>query len=325
VSSFPLNGYLLAFIGALLTAALALPFWRSVCRRVGLVDDPGHRKIHHTAIPLAGGLAIVTALVLPLLAGAGALWLHIFDDLTVDLLAYGFGARALQLAAIVIGALGMLALGVADDRWELRPAIKFVGQLLIAGLVVASGVRFDLLPGPVLINAALTVVWILAIVNAFNFMDNMNGLCAGLGVIAACYCGVIAAAHGQYLVALLAFLTMGALVGFLPYNYPKASVFLGDAGSHLVGYLIAVLAVMPQFSLAEQPRVIDLINPVFLVAVPLADLVWVVLLRWRNRKPFYVGDTNHISHQLVRRGLSPQRAVALIWTAAALLGALAFL
>src|SRR5206468_7525387 len=132
---------------------------------------------------------------------------------------------------------------------------------------------------------------------AFNFMDNMNGRCAGLGAIAAWFFAIVAAADGQYLVGLIAFLTFGALLGFLPYNFPRARVFLGDAGSHLVGYLLAVLAILPHFYTPRHARPLAVLMPLCILAVPLLDLVWVVLLRWRLGKPFYIGDTNHLSHR----------------------------
>jgi UDP-GlcNAc:undecaprenyl-phosphate GlcNAc-1-phosphate transferase len=133
---------------------------------------------------------------------------------------------------------------------------------------------------------------------------------------------LIAAGQGQYLVATMAFLAAGALLGFLPFNFPRASAFLGDAGSHLTGYLLAVLAILPHFYTAKHPRPLAVLTPLLVLAVPLADLAWVVLLRWRGGQPFYVGDTNHLSHRLVRRGLSPARAVVLIWLLAAGMGAL---
>src|SRR5205814_2012413 len=170
----------------------------------------------------------------------------------------------------------------------------------------------------ILFSYAITMLWIVTLINAFNFMDNMNGLCAGLGAIAAWYFALIAAADGQYLVALIAFLTFGALVGFLPYNFPRAQAFLGDSGSHLVGYLLAVLAILPHFYTPRHPRRWAVLIPLLVLAVPLLDLVWVVALRWRIGQPVYQGDTNHLSHRLVRLGLSPTRAVLIIWLAAAL-------
>jgi UDP-GlcNAc:undecaprenyl-phosphate GlcNAc-1-phosphate transferase len=111
----------------------------------------------------------------------------------------------------------------------------------------------------------------------------------------------------------------------LPFNYPKASAFLGDAGSHLVGFLMAVLAILPHFYSTENPRRLAVLSPLLILAVPLADLAWVVVLRWRLGKPVYIGDTNHLSHRLVRRGLSPAQAVGLLWLVAATTGALAVL
>ena len=122
--------------------------------------------------------------------------------------------------------------------------------------------------------------------------------------------------------ASLAFLCAGALLGFLPYNFPRASAFLGDAGSHLVGYLLAVLAILPHFYSVKHPRPFAVLSPLLILAVPLADLVWAVLLRWRAGKPFYVGDNNHLSHRLVRRGFTQIQAVVFVWTAALAIGLL---
>jgi UDP-GlcNAc:undecaprenyl-phosphate GlcNAc-1-phosphate transferase len=340
---FPFNAYLAAFLGALVVAFLSLPRWRRWCLRIGLVDDPGHRKIHDAPVPLAGGLAVFTGLLVPILIGtvisvnsgdtrtahgnpnirAPGHVQMMLDAETADPLTHGLGRRGVQLGAIIVGALGMLVLGWLDDKHELKPAPKFVGQLLIAGLVAAAGMRITLFVPNVAFNYGITILWILTVTNAFNFMDNMNGLCAGTGAIAAAWFGLIAIAHGQYLVALLALLTCGALTGFLPHNFPNASAFLGDAGSHLTGFLLAVLAILPHFYTRQEPDVLAVFSPLFILAVPLGDLVWVVVLRWRNGKPFYVGDTNHLSHRLVRSGLTKTRAVLVIWLAAAVSGALA--
>jgi UDP-GlcNAc:undecaprenyl-phosphate GlcNAc-1-phosphate transferase len=203
--------------------------------------------------------------------------------------------------------------------------VKFTCQLLVAFLVAASGVRVTLFVPSVLFSYAVTVLWILTVINAFNFMDNMNGLCSGLGAIGAFYFGLAAAAAGQYLVALIAFLGCGALAGFLPYNFPRARAFLGDSGSHLVGYLLAVLAILPHFYTAKSPRPLAVFSPLLILAVPLGDLVWVVILRWRMGKPFYVGDNNHLSHRLVQLGWSRTKAVLLIWLLASAVGAVALL
>jgi len=310
-------------LSAALASAASMPFWRAWCRRAGVMDDPGHRKIHDSPIPLAGGMAVMTGLLVPLLAGAAAAFA--FPRLKVaGLFEYGLSARAVQVLSLVAGALGMLWIGLRDDTSDLRPSVKFGGQLAVALLVASAGVRITLFVHSVLFSYGITVLWILTVVNALNFMDNMNGLCAGLGVIGAGWFGLMAAGQGQYLVTSIAFLAAGALLGFLPFNFPRASAFLGDSGSHLTGYLLAVLAILPHFYTVKHPRPLAVLTPLLVLAVPLADMAWVVLLRWRKGLPFYVGDTNHLSHRLVRRGLSPARAVVLIWLLAGAAGALAF-
>jgi len=346
---FPLNAYLLAVVASFMTTLLSLPIWRRWCRWAGLVDEPGPRKIHHESIPLAGGLAILTGLLLPTLLAAALLYfqnraggmhspppaldtgsqvtkvLPLLNSRAGDLLEYGFSRRSINLVAILIGAVGILVVGCLDDKYELRARTKFLGQVLVAVLVAASGVRITLFVHSVVFHYAITILWILTLMNAFNFMDNMNGLCAGLAAIGALYFGLLAASAGQYLVALIAFLTFGALMAFLPFNFPRARAFLGDAGSNVLGYLLAVLAILPHFYTPRHPRHWAVVIPLLVLAIPLFDLAWVVVLRWRKGLPFYQGDTNHLSHRMVRKGFSPTRAVLVIWLTAAVVGGLAFL
>jgi UDP-GlcNAc:undecaprenyl-phosphate GlcNAc-1-phosphate transferase len=289
------------------------------------VDDPGHRKIHERPIPLAGGLAVLTGLLVPLAGSAALLMIGGSQIAGAEELLYGLRVRAIQLGAIAFGAVGIVVLGWLDDKHELRPIAKFAGQISIAVLLAAAGVRITLFVPSMVFSYFITILWLLTVINAFNFTDNMDGLCAGLGAIGAGLLAAIAAANGQYLVTLIALLTCGALLGFLPYNFPRATAFLGDSGSHLVGYLLAVLAILPHFYSETNPRPWAVITPLLVLAIPLADLAWVVLLRWRLRKPFYIGDTNHLSHRLVRAGLTPTVAVALIWLVAAIIGSLALL
>ena len=337
--TFPFNIYSLALVSSAAVALATLPFWRRWCISTGLVDDPGHRKIHDTPIPLAGGMTVFAAILIPMVAGIILLsWQGLADGsatlslngskvlggTSTFLLKYGYSHRAIQLAGILLGAAGILMVGFLDDKYEFRPGVKFAGQFAVALLVCLSGVRVTLFVPSLIVSYILTVLWILTVINAFNFMDNMNGLCTGLGAIGALYFAVAAATSGQYLVTLIATVTFGAMVGFLPYNFPKARAFLGDSGSHLVGYLLAVLGILPHFYTATNPRPFAVLMPLLILGVPLIDLVWVVILRWRIGQPFYRGDNNHLSHRLVRLGLSRTTAVLLIWLAAAALGGICF-
>lgn len=271
----------------------------------------------------------MTGLLVPVLAGVlltvarMGLARPLLDPGTARIFAHGLDKEAGQIVAIFAGALGMLLIGLWDDRFELRPAVKFGGQFIVALAVAAAGVRITLFVPSVWFHYGITILWILTVVNAFNFMDNMNGLCAGLGLIGGWYFGIISASQGQFLVATICFLFTGALGGFFPYNFPKAAVFLGDAGSHLTGYLMAVLAILPHFYTVKHPQKWAVLTPLLVLAVPLGDLAWVVVLRWKMGKPFYVGDNNHLSHRLTRQGWSRTQAVLIIWLLAAALGALA--
>jgi UDP-GlcNAc:undecaprenyl-phosphate GlcNAc-1-phosphate transferase len=323
--SFPFNYFLAAFAGAFLTALLALPLWRKWCLRFNLVDDPGQRKIHDAPVPLAGGFAVLTGILLPLAAGAVFLKLGMVKISFASLIVHGINRRAIELAVIALGAIAITLLGWFDDKHELKPLPKFIGQLIVAVAVAMACKRITLFVHSEVFSYAITILWLLTVINAFNFTDNMNGLCAGLGAIGALLFAVIAAANGEYLVATIGLLMCGALAGFLPWNFPNARVFLGDSGSQLVGYLLAVMAILPHFYTKQNPRPLAVLSPLLVLAVPLADLVWVVLLRTRNRKPFWIGDTNHFSHQLVRAGLSRTRAVLLLWLIAVMIGVLAAL
>lgn len=339
MTHFPANAYLGALLVAWLLAFFTFPMWRKLCVRLDIVDAPGHRKIHSETIPLAGGLTVLFALfTTPLLgwivlvaAPGGATATAVpptapfIGQTGAFLMGYGFEKRVLELLGLLVGAAGMLLVGLLDDRIELSPAVKFAGQALIAGLVAACGVRATLFIPSQAVSYIITILWILTVVNAFNFMDNMNGLCAGLGSIAAATFAGVAIMKSQYLVGCLGLCAMGALLGFLPYNFPRAKAFLGDGGSHLTGYLMAVMGILPHFHSHAQPRPLAVLTPLVVLAVPLLDMAWVVMLRWRMGKPFYQGDTNHLSHRLVRLGLSRTRAVMVIWVLAGACGTAAML
>jgi UDP-GlcNAc:undecaprenyl-phosphate GlcNAc-1-phosphate transferase len=314
-----------------MTTLLALPLWRKWCLRTNLIDDPRDGKnydapkIHSGAVPLAGGFAVLTGLLLPLFVGAGLIQFRIVKISFANLIAHGLERRGLELAAIAFGAIAITLLGWLDDKHELKPLPKFIGQLLVAVAIAMACKRITLFVPSVAFSYVITVLWLLTVINAFNFMDNMNGLCAGLGAIGAFIFALIAAANGEYLVALMGFLMCGALVGFLPWNFPDARAFLGDSGSHLVGYLLAVMAILPHFYTKRNPHPLAVLSPLLVLAIPLIDLAQVVILRTLNRRPFWIGDTNHLSHRLTRAGFSRTRAVLVIWLIAVMIGVLAAL
>ena len=321
--TFPAPYFIAAFAGACFTSLLTLPLWRQWCQRRNLVDDPGHRKIHTLPIPLAGGFAVLTGFLLPLVIGAVFLKLHWIRAGSVAALVHGLDRRGLELLVLGLGAIAITLLGWLDDRHELQALPKFLGQLLVAVAVAAVCKRITLFVPSESFSYAITILWLLTVINAFNFMDNMNGLCAGVGAIGSVCFALLAAARGEYLVALTGFLICGALLGFLPWNFPRARAFLGDAGSHLTGYLLAVMAILPHFYTRQSPRPLAVLAPLLVLSVPLLDLAQVSLFRTLNKKPFWIGDTNHLSHRLTRAGFSQKQAVLLLWLASAAGGLLA--
>ena len=308
----PKTQYFLALIAAALATAAAVPFWRCWCRRHGVVDDPGHRKIHATSIPLAGGLAVLTGLIAGLLGGTIYVFLHSASG-PMALFQYGLDRRATQLVGITVGAFGMMLIGLRDDTRELRPAAKFAGQLLAALVVAASGVRITLFVHNIIFSYAMTALWILAVVNAFNFMDNMNGLCAGLGAIGAACFGLVATEGNppQYLVATMALLIAGLSSVFcriISPKPPRSSAILEAIWSAICSPF------SPSFPTSippEHPRTLAVLTPLLILGVPArrpglgrspALAHRPAFLRWRHQ-PF--------SHRLVRRGLSARQPCSL--------------
>jgi len=283
--------------------------------RIGFVDRPGHRKIHSNPKPLGGGVGIFLGVFLPLLAVTIGAWLVSGGG---DLAPYigGIRSKAGLAIGILLAMLAMHVLGLVDDRRALGPYSKLFVQLgVTTALVVFTELRALTALGPVL-SIVVTVLWIAAITNAFNFLDNMDGLSAGIATVASVAFLVTALSIGQYFVAAMLALLIGALLGFLWFNYPPAKIFMGDSGSLLIGLLLGVLTVRTTFLPPGQSWGAGwyaVLAPVIVLAVPLYDLIVVSVIRISRGKSPFVGDTNHFSHRLVARGMSRRTAVLCIY------------
>ncbi len=324
----------LALVGLAIVAssfvlsALLSGLTRVVAPRLGFVDKPGGRKAHKAPTPLGGGVAIWLTVVLVVAGGALALGPgrnFLPDVLTIH--AGGAWERSGELALILGLATLIMAMGLADDRiglgWKLRLGV----QTGLATILVVSGVRVTLFwpLDSVLVSGAITVLWIVGLTNAFNFLDNMDGLAAGVGLIAA---GLFVAAQvevqGRFVPAVLLVL-VGALGGFLVHNRFPARLFMGDAGSNFLGFLLGTLTVSGTFTRPEQGySPYGVLTPLLVMAVPLYDTTSVILIRIREGRSPFEADRSHFSHRLVDRGLTPPLAVRTIYlvTLAGGLGAL---
>lgn len=325
---FPDSIYLGSWAAGVAFTVISTPFWARLAHRFGWLDLPGPRKIHNQPTPLAGGLAIFSSLLLTMLF-ASLLFIGLRDcewseQLQPGAMLHGLKRRLGELLVIFSGGVVILILGWLDDQHDLKPVHKLLVQASVASLVAAAGVKCTIfIPIPA-VTFILTVLWIVGVTNAFNLMDNMNGLCAGLAAISSFFFGAYAAIYGQFLTASFAFLLSGTFVGVLPFNFPKAEVFLGNAGSYLAGYLLSVLAILPEFYNQKQPHAIAILAPIFILAIPISDMARVIYVRWRIGHPIFKGDTRHLSHLLVKQGLNQTLAVELIWLFQTAIGLLAF-
>jgi UDP-GlcNAc:undecaprenyl-phosphate GlcNAc-1-phosphate transferase len=320
--------YLYVFDVSFVLALLLTPLFKQLSLQWGFVDQPDQeRKIHTQAMPLLGGVAVFCAfaanvafnylIVLPLVSNIDLPFIEM-----PDVKMYLDGAFSVwpKLLVLVVGGGLMVALGLYDDKHELNARQKFAAQIVIASLVALAGMRVTVFIHSAVVSYVLTVLWIVTITNAMNFLDNMDGLCAGVGLICAALFGLVAGLQHQFFVCLLAVALSGALFGFLPHNFKPASIFLGDAGSHFVGYMLAVLPICVTFYRAGTPTLLPVLIPLLVLAVPLFDLVMVMWIRIRHRQPVYQGDVNHLSHRLVRLGLPQSWAVTLIYLITLTLG-----
>lgn len=309
--------YLAAWLPAVLSTLLLTQFCRRHAQPWGLVDQPKNElhKNHRQPTPVAGGIAMCAGWLLTLgcgLAGSRLLLPHLPDD-GAAILAGMLSVRS-SLMVIIAGALALTVIGVSDDRRPMPASTKFAWQFAVALVTALWGPRLTALCPYPWLSVLLTVLWIMTVINALNFFDNMDGLAGGTAAIASFFLFIIAAWRGQHFVAMLSVITLGCAVGFLTYNRPPARIFMGDGGSHFLGYCLSVTCILTTFYLPrESLSPAPLLIPLMVLAVPLFDAMAVVLIRFRLNQPFYIGDNRHLSHRFVRLGLTRPQAVLVIW------------
>jgi UDP-GlcNAc:undecaprenyl-phosphate GlcNAc-1-phosphate transferase len=227
----------------------------------------------------------------------------------------------MKLFAVLAGSMIAFGVGLADDALRGRFPVwaKVAGQLVAAIALVSAGVRTSFLPFEWM-NVAVTLVWIVGITNAFNLLDNMDGLAAGVALVASGVFLINAWSLGEFFICLVLVAFMGSLLGFLFFNYNPASVFLGDCGSLFIGYVLGSLTLLERYVSHASSTLFPVLMPVLVLAVPLLDTATVIVIRIREGRPIYVGDRCHLSHRLVALGFSPRAAVLFIYLATFCLG-----
>ena len=305
---FNLIHYLILLIVVSITAFVITPLFRNIARRFKIMDYPGGRKLQANPVAYLGGLAIIT----PITLGS---FLLILTSFSIDLkqqLYFG-----LILPALVIAIVGLL-----DDIYQLPPWPRFISQSAVGAItsfiLYLSGAGVEIFDNQFL-NSSATILWVVTIINALNFIDNMDGLATCISIVASLTLFTLSYLNNQYLVAALSLAIFASCLGFLFWNKKPASIYLGDAGSLYLGFLLAAISI--RIDLDNDSAPIRALVLILILAIPIVDTIQVVVSRIVKGKSPFLGGRDHISHLLLNRGLS-QRAVLFILTSLATLFAI---
>ncbi|QGQ48157.1 glycosyltransferase family 4 protein [Metabacillus sediminilitoris] len=305
ITIYQIFGFILAFTVSLVSTPFVIKF----AKRFGFVDIPNYRKVHKDPKPLIGGLSIVLG------ATAGILYLKPFYN---------------YLVPVMLGGFIILVIGLIDDKYNLTPKWKMLGQLIAALIVVFSGVKINFIIIPFtgerielgIFSYIIAIIWIIAITNAINLIDGLDGLSAGISAIALSSILVLSIMNGQMFVISITVILIGSILGFLPYNFHPAKIFLGDTGALFLGYCIAVISIL---GLYKSVTIFSLGLPIIALAVPIFDTMFAILRRILNKQKISTADKAHLHHRLLAMGYSHRATVMIIYAIGASFGLSAIL
>ncbi len=297
-----------AFFTALSIPLVLTPVIKRLAVLAGAVDRPGGRKVHRVSVPSWGGLGIF-------LGFAAAFQL---------VMPHGH-----QLNGLLAGGLVILLVGLIDDWRGISPWTKLAGQIAAAAVLVAWGIRVDFVTNPLggmiylgYFSIPVTILWVVAITNALNLVDGLDGLAAGVAAISAGTVAVVSFGQGEPLVATCALLLAAAALGFLPHNFHPAKIFMGDTGSMFLGFMLASLAAV---GLTKSATAFSLILPILILGIPIFDMVFAIVRRILRHRPIFAADREHLHHRLLDVGLTHRQSVLVIYGVNLLLGGSAVL
>ena len=315
----------LAHLLALVLVATAVslgvtPLVRSISLDRGLVDEPDHRKVHTSITPRLGGIAIFSGFL-------AAVAVQLLGEAL-----FGWGGGLLSnpqgILAVLGGLVVIFCVGLLDDLYTMRPRQKLVGQLMAASIVIAWGPRVDFIGDPFggglvylgIIGIPVTLLWIIGFTNVINLIDGIDGLAAGVTAIAASTFLVIAGGANQYAAAIAAAALIGSCLGFLSYNFPPASIFMGDSGALFLGFALGSISLL---GVMKSVAAITLAVPLLVIGVPIFDTFSAIVRRKRHGRPIQEADRGHIHHRLLGRGFDQRQTVLIIyaWSTALAFGA----
>lgn len=304
-----MHAYFVAFFVGLLVCYILTPSVSRLAIRIGAVDKPDPRKVHTKPVPRLGGLAIYVGFVIAVYAS-----MHITNEI-----------RGLLLGGSLI-----VLLGVLDDRYQIPAKLKLLGQIAAASVLVLFDIRIEWLTYPGSegyfymhhLSIPITILWVVSMTNALNLIDGLDGLAAGVSLIASFTVCLVAIQNGFYPVAVLTAALCGSTFAFMKYNFNPASVFMGDTGSMFLGYMLAAISVL---GVVKSAAVIALFVPTIALGLPIIDTCFAILRRYSNGKPIFQPDKGHLHHRLLAIGLSQKQAVLLMYLISLALSASALL
>ncbi|HZK35052.1 MAG TPA: MraY family glycosyltransferase [Bacillota bacterium] len=316
--------HLVAFAVSLIVSFFATPIVCKLAMKVGAISIPNDsRRVHKKPMPLLGGLAII----------AGFLLAAIYSFATRDFNQFIHFISELKTIGILIGTIIITILGVIDDIRPLRARVKFPIQLIAAIIVVATGTKITTLSKPFLDSVAMhpnmmfllsdilafivSVVWIVGLTNAINLIDGLDGLAAGVSGIAAITLFIVSVIRGQDDTAIVAVTLIGAIAGFLPYNFNPAKIFMGDTGATFLGFVLAILSIEGTM---KSVTVLSMAIPILVLGLPIFDTMFAIVRRVLHGKPIAQADRGHLHHRLLDMGLSHRMAVTILYIVSAALG-----
>lgn len=305
--------YVVGFVAACALAIFATPYVKKLAFKFGAVAVPNHRSVHTKPMPQMGGLAIFIAFAVTYLAVALSIGQY---DLNV-------------MIGLLVGGGMIVLVGAYDDRHNISPKLKLLGQIAAASVVTSCGLYVDYIKLPFgdainvypWVGVIITILWIVGVTNAINLIDGLDGLAAGVSAIATLTIMVLSLMTGNYPVALLSAILFGSILGFLFFNFNPASIFMGDTGALFLGFSLATLSILGFKSAVA----ISFLVPILILGVPLSDTVLAIIRRKLNNKPISVADKGHLHHCLIEMGFSTRRTVLIIYGVAAIFGSCAIL
>ncbi|KOR25423.1 MraY family glycosyltransferase [Clostridium sp. L74] len=305
--------YIIGAITAIVLSIVLTPIVKKVAFVLGVVDIPkDERKIHKKPIPLLGGIAIYISFIVSLVLKKGPL--------------------TLEEVGIILGATVIVIGGFIDDKYDLSPIKKIIFQLVAAICLIVFGLKIQFITNPFdqstlyvalhVFAIPITILWVIGITNALNLIDGLDGLAAGVALISCVTMFVIAVLNQRWEAAILTSILSGSILGFLPYNFNPASIFMGDTGSQLLGYLLAAISIEGAIKSATA---FAIVVPILALGLPIYDTLFAMIRRKINGKPIMQADRGHLHHRLLDMGLTQRQAVVIMYLISAVLGSFAII